>query len=369
MSMFFRNFFVLSSIFLILFSSCDNGNPPSVISIEPETGSRKALVTVLGADFDDLQYINFNDDIPADFNPSFGTDKALLFRVPANAVLGDNLIRIGTEHGETTVNFNVTLEAPAVTFFSPKNANEGETIYILGENFFEPPLIVLFHDSIPGNIIYHQEDSIVVEVPPGVERGRLKVKANGGDALSGEFFFSTTEILVNDFDGNGLRSETDKWLFYGNIDQNGQSAVQDEDPTTLSGNYLKISGTDPGSIWIGGTESHANDPMVFQNFGIENDINNVFLEMDLNNNGREDTHLIIVLTERDGSINDFTEQIAVDWDGWQNVSILLNRFQDVDGATIDPAKIKNVKLHLYNEVGSNLPLEVNVDNLKFTQIN
>jgi len=361
--------FSLGLFSLMFLSSCQEDGPPTLDSYMPESGFENTLITVEGSNFENLVSINFNDGVQANFNPSFGSEAALLFRVPENAPLGENNIVITTETGEVSFPFRVTLEAPAISDFNPKSANEGETIYILGENFFEP-LMVLFEDDIMGNILYSDPDSIVVEVPAGVERGRIEVKANGGSSLTGEFFFSTTDVLVNDFDGNGVRSETDRWLFYGSINQTAADAVVDSDPESLDGtNFLKISGTDPGTIWIGGAESHSNDPMTFEVFDIASDINNTFVELDINNNGYDDTHLIIVLAERGGSPNDFTETIEVDWDGWEHVSIPLNRFKDVDGAFIDPEKIRTIKMHLYNELQSNQPLEVNVDNLKFVQIN
>jgi len=362
-----KSILLLSAVIFI--SACGkNVGDPSVITYSPITGPPGTLVTVEGMNFDDLTKLNFDDEVPADFNPSFGTPDVLLFRVPEDAPLGDNMIHIETEHGETFFPFKVTLEAPVVSDFYPKSANEGETVTILGTNFFEP-LEILFFDSIPGKILYHQPDSLVIEVPAGVERGRINVKANGGNSLTAELFFSTVDYLVNDFDGNGLRAETNKWLFYGNIEQNFTNAVHNSNPDPLDGNFLKVSGTDPGSIWIGGTESHSNDPNDFDVFPIASDINNTFVEMDINNNGAVATQLIIVLAERNGSTNDFTAEIDVDWEGWRTVSIPLSRFADIGGVTIDPSKIRTIKMHLYNGNNSSNKLEVNIDNLKFVQIN
>lgn len=347
--------------------SCESGEAPSVASFKPDFGPEETLITVEGANFDELIAINFDNDVAADFNPSFGTSEALLFRVPPNAPLGENQVKIITENGETSFSFRVTLQAPSVFDFYPKSANQGSEVTILGKNFFEP-LEILFFDSIPGNVIYNQPDSIVVEVPAGVEKGRIKVKANGGSSITPELFFSTDDVLVNNFDGAGIRSETGKWLFYGGIDQNAMTAVTAMSPEPIDGNFLKISGFDTGAIWVGGTESHSNDPMVFDVFDISSDVNDTFVEMELNSNGKDDTHLIIVLAERGGSPNDFTETIAIDWDGWKKISIPLNRFADIDGATPNPQKIRTIKMHLFNELGSSQKMEANIDNVKFVQI-
>jgi len=255
--------------------------------------------------------------------------------VPLDAPLGDNDIVIRTEHGETTVPFRVTLEAPQISDFNPKSGKEGQSIYITGENFFEP-LEVLFFDSIPGNILFHSPDSLVVEVPENVERGRITVVANGGESLTKENFFTVTDV---------------------------SSAILPAGPTD---SYLQLSGTDPGSIWVGGTESYQSGT---ENFGITSDLNNASIRMDLSSNGRDHTHLIIIVKEVEGSFNDFQITVPVDWDGWQEIDIPLNRFKDLNGSPPDPTKINLVKLHLYNELGSNQLLEVNVDNLKFIQVN
>jgi len=165
-----------------------------------------------------------------------------------------------------------------------------------------------------------------------------------------------------------VRSETDKWLFYGGIDQNASNATDNVSPEPIDGNFLKLSGVDQGAIWVGGAESHSSDVAEFNAFDISSDVNNTFLELDVNSNGQDDTHLILILAERDGSPNDFTETIAINGTGWNKLSIPLNRFADINGATPDPQKIRTIKMHLYNELNSNQRMEVNIDNLKFIQI-
>jgi len=352
---------------VILIPSCSEPGPPEVATFKPDFGPAETLITVEGTNFDDLISLNFNNDVPADYNPSFGTNTALLFRVPPNAPLGDNMITLTTPSGSTSFPFRVTLKAPSVFDFSPKSANQGEIVSITGKNFFEP-LEVLFFDSIPGEIIFAEPDSIAVKVPAGVQRGRLKVKANGGSAITPEFFFSTNEILVNDFDGNGVRAQTARWLFYGNLDQTALTAVVANSPEPTSGNFLKLSGSDTGGVWIGGTESHSNaQGDDFDVFEINSDINNTYVEFDMNSNGRSETHVIIVLAERNGSTNDFTQTIAVDWDGWKTINIPLNRFADLNNALPNPQKLRTIKFHLFNQANSSFPLEINLDNLKFIE--
>jgi hypothetical protein len=356
------------SIVSLLFFSCSKQNPPAVLEFEPLFGPEGTLIKVKGSGFNDLLAINFNDGVRADFNPSYGKENALLFRVPEFAPLGDNKILIATEYGETTINFKVTLEAPEIKDFKPKSSQEGQIVTIYGKNFFEP-VTVLFADSIAGKIVSLTPDSLKVEVPPNVIKGKIKVKANGGPALTSEVFFTTSEILVNDFDGNGVRADTKKWLFYGSIDQNANNAVQGTLPAPISKNYLKITGKDPGTVWIGGTESYSNDVDVFPAFKIKSKLDDTFVEFDIHNNGIKETFLIIVLDERNGSQNDFSYTLKVDQTGWRKERIPLNRFKDDTGLTLNPQKIKTIKMHLINQGKSSKRLEANIDNIKFIQIN
>jgi len=139
----------LLSFGTLIFTSCNQSDAPDVISFSPESGPAETLITVEGSNFVDLEAIYFDELVHANFNPSFGKEDALLFRVPPDAVVGDNMINIISEHGMTSFPFKVTLDAPSVFNFNPKSANEGDQVSITGKNFFEP-LEVLFFDSIPG---------------------------------------------------------------------------------------------------------------------------------------------------------------------------------------------------------------------------
>ncbi len=361
-------------IFLAVFSSlvwcsCNKYEAPSILTISPVKGPVETLITIEGSHFEDIISLNFNDGVPANFNPSYGSENAVLFRVPLNAPIGDNIITIETKGGTVMADFKVTLDAPKLTSFFPASGEVGGTVTFLGENFFEP-IEVLFFDSIAAPILFLSPDSMVVEIPEGVEKGFIKIKANGGDISTNVQFFTVTDILVNNFDGAGIRSETSNWLFYGSILQSSAStAVRSSNPAPIDNNFLKLSGVDPGSIWIGGTESHAWDINEFSVFPIESDLTNTFLEMELNNNGREDSHIVLILTERDGSLNDFTYNQDISQEGWNRISIPLSRFEDVNGLQINPQIIRNLKIHLVNNNMSATAIEANIDNIKFVQVN
>lgn len=351
----------------VFFSSCEKVPAPSLISIDPIFGPPETLVTFEGENMGGIISLKFSDQV-VNFNTAYNSENALLFRIPSNIPLGDHVVTIETEGGELMTNFRVTKEPPEIFSISPESASIGEEITIYGEHFFDP-VDLWFFDSIKAEITMLTEDSMKVIVPQGAAKGFLSMWANGGHTYSPVRFFSTNRILVNDFDGNGLRSETENWKFDGFVDQNSSSLVHNSNPDPYDGNFIKLTGYDDLGIgWIGGVGNNSQDIAAFNNFPITADVNNTLLEMEINSNGSEVTHIILVLLERDGSTFDFTHTFKVDWEGWRTVSFPLSRFKDVNEIIIDPQKVKTVKVHLNNTDNSNALLEANVDNIRFVEI-
>ena len=362
-----NTFTILFFLSLCMFS-CKETPAPTIESVEPTFGPAETLAVFKGMNLEDIETFSFSGQV-VNFNTAYNSDNALLFRIPTNVPLGDHEVVITTAGGSASTNFRVTLEPPEIFDVTPEFASVGDKVTITGKNFFDP-VTVYFHDSIQANVILLSPDSIEVEVPAGIEKGRIVVWANGGRTLSPRNFFSVNSILVNDFDGNGLRSETSNWLLTGFVDQsNINDAIQNTNPDPINNNFLKLTGKDDLAIsWVGGVENNSNDVTVFDNFGITTSAQNTLFEMDIHNNGKNNTHIILILLERDGSPNDFTHTIAVDWTGWERVSFPLIRFEDLDGFLIDPAKVKTLKIHLIDETNSGSELEVNVDNIEFLEI-
>jgi len=183
--------FYLTVLSAIIGTSCNKYEAPSITTISPIKGPVETLIVIEGANFEDIISLNFNDGVAANFNPSYGSETGVLLRVPLDAPIGDNVITIETKGGTVTADFKVTLDAPELTSFYPVSGEVGGTVTFLGENFFEP-IEVLFFDSIAGDILFLSPDSMVVEIPEGVEKGFLTIKANGGDISTNIQFFSVT---------------------------------------------------------------------------------------------------------------------------------------------------------------------------------
>lgn len=362
------NIVLVYALLLVFISACEKPERPGGLTADPVFGPAGTLVTFEGDNLDNIFEVRFSDQV-VNFNTAYNSDNALLFRIPENLPLGDHIVSIETEGGTATTEFRVTLEAPEIFRFAPESADVGQEVTIYGENFFDP-VEVYFFDSIQAEILTLTSDSVKVLVPSGVEKGALTVVANGGLARSPVHFFSTNTILINDFDGNGLRSETINWIFVGVVDQNSSTAIQNSNPNPIDENFLKLTGDDELNIgWIGGCENHSWDVADFENYGITTSNNNTLFEMDVNTNGKPNTHILIIFLERDGSSNDFVHQIALsDEAEWERISVPLNRFKDLNEVLVDPAKIRTVKIHLIDVDDVNSTLEVNIDNMQFIEI-
>jgi hypothetical protein len=354
---------------LLLITCRKKPDAPTITSIMPVVGPAKTLVTIEGTNLADITQITFSGQV-INFNNAYNSDVALLLRIPENVPVGEHDVLITTEGGTVMTRFNVTLDPPQVYRVAPETAQVGETVTIYGTNFF-PPLEVFFFDSVQAQIVSTTADSIIkVIVPSGVTKGKITVVSNGQDTLSPIPFFTQSPILVNDFDGNGLRAQTNKWIFVGAVDQTAANAVQNTSPAPISNNFLKLSGKDAQNItWIGGAQSNFGFPGdTFTTYGITSTPENTLLEMDINNNGKTKTHALFILLEKDGSFNDFTYKTPISETGWKRLSIPLSRFKDLNGVGVDPTKVKVLKIHLVDEENSNVTLEVNVDNIQFLQI-
>ncbi len=363
-----RQIFVFCAVCL-LFMGCEDTPPPPVIdSVDPTFGPAETLVTFEGTNLANIKEVTFSGQV-VNFNTAYNSDNALLMRIPTNVPLGEHEVVLTTPGGSVSTNFRVALDPPEIFGIDPPVASSGDVVSIYGKNFFEP-LEVYFFDSIQASILVSSPDSLMVQVPEGIEKGRVTVVANGGVALSPVDFFSVNEILVNDFDGNGMRAQTNQWIFVGEIDQNALNAVHSSNPDPINDNFLKLSGQDNLDIsWIGGVQSNFGFPGdEFETFGITTGPGNTLLEMDINSNGHNATHIILILLENGGSPNDFTHQLKVEHDGWDRLSVPLNRFKDINDIIVDPSKVRTLKIHLIDEEDSNTQLEINVDNISFVEI-
>lgn len=138
--------FTIMTVVGVLFSSCDGDDEtlnPKAGEITPTQGAANELLTLTGSDLSDIRTIVFEaGNVQADFNPNFNTDKAILFRVPTDAVPGEQNVIMTNKKGATfTVPFNV-LGFANITKVSNYNFSEGTEITLTGKNLDDVTQVV-----------------------------------------------------------------------------------------------------------------------------------------------------------------------------------------------------------------------------------
>lgn len=162
------NFLVFTLIAGVLFSSCkEESTPnPSVGEITPARGASNTLLTLTGADLRNVRTIVFEKgNVKAEFNPNFNTDEAILFRVPTNAVPGEQNIVLTNQNGtEFKVPFNV-LGFAAITDVSDYNFSKDSQITLTGKNLDDVSKVVFSGTTTDVAIVSKTATSLTLKFP------------------------------------------------------------------------------------------------------------------------------------------------------------------------------------------------------------
>lgn len=144
----------------------DESMSPSVKEVSPTQGASNELLTITGTDLSNTQTIHFEKgNVKADFNPNFNTDKAILFRVPADAIPGNqNIILTNMDGSETTVPFNV-LGFANITSVSNYNFSADEDLVLTGKNLDDVTSVVFTGTTTELTIVAKTATSLTVTFP------------------------------------------------------------------------------------------------------------------------------------------------------------------------------------------------------------
>ncbi len=97
------------------------------------------LIVIQGNNFSGLKAVYFNDT-SAYFNPSYATSNNIIVNIPSTAQTAatrpdvPSVIRVVTDHGETSYSFQLYLPPPAITSLTFDNS--GTVVYIKGVSYF-----------------------------------------------------------------------------------------------------------------------------------------------------------------------------------------------------------------------------------------
>lgn len=133
------------------------------------------LIVIEGNNFNGLQAVYF-DDTSAYFNPSYVTSTNIIITIPSTAQTSatnpnvKDIIRIVTDHGETSYAFSLYLPPPQI--YSLSFDNSGSVVYINGTNF-EGLKKITFPinggtDTALSYEVSKDYKQITAEIPPGI---------------------------------------------------------------------------------------------------------------------------------------------------------------------------------------------------------
>ncbi len=177
----------------VLFLSCDEDDSlsPKVSEITPSKAAANQLLTLKGSDLANVLTIVFETgNAKAAFNSNFNTNDVLLFRVPADAIPGEQNIIITNKNGtQYTVPFNV-LGFANITDVSNYNFSEGTEITLTGKNLADVSKVVFKKDpATEVEIVSSTATTLTLKFPStSLTESELIITNDAGDATTTQSF-------------------------------------------------------------------------------------------------------------------------------------------------------------------------------------
>ncbi|PSR56515.1 hypothetical protein AHMF7605_24975 [Adhaeribacter arboris] len=161
--------------------------PPVIKEFNPDKGKAGIIVTLKGDNFAEdanRNSVQFNGT-SAEVIQASATQ--LRVKVPVNAPSGKILVQTSGGIATTLTSFTF-IPAPIIYSFSPASGNAGTTVILTGTHFNADGQTdtVLFNNQ-PAKILKISATELIVQVPKGVQSGRITVAGAGGKATSNEF--------------------------------------------------------------------------------------------------------------------------------------------------------------------------------------
>ncbi len=244
---------------------------PKVDMIDPGRGASNEVLTVTGDGIGGVTSIMFDkDSIPASFNPNFNTDHALIFRIPTDAVPGEQNIVFKNGIGiEFKVAFNV-LGLPTITDVSNYNFNAGTDITLTGKNLSDVSKVVLRGQTEELQIVSKTSTALTVRMPAtALTQTKLDITNEAGTITTTQEFVSLDNaflIFTDDYHNGFVSGSWGPTEISTTFSKSGTSSFK---TTYVKGNWSAngFANWDPGvpysadykflSFWVkGGVETH-----------------------------------------------------------------------------------------------------------------
>ena len=177
---------ILAGLCLAAASGCagkTHYNVPSVLSFQPTQGPAGTSVTITGADFTGIDWVDFGDGPSVLYQVNSGSQ--ITATVPENATSGpivvENQAGIGTSVDNiTTPQFQTFLVTPVVTGIAPTSAQVGDSVTITGSGFFGTTGVSIGSDVTGSTTFtYNDQNQLTVKVGANAVTGPVVVTASG----------------------------------------------------------------------------------------------------------------------------------------------------------------------------------------------
>lgn len=148
-------------------ANIDGPGSMTVSSISNSSGSGGSVIFLQGSGLGSVRSIIFsNDSVPASFNPTFNSDKAVIFRVPDTALGGLQNIILTNSTGKQVVVPYTVIAKPTVTTAYPVDFQAGSTITLTGSNFEDVDSVYAQGDSTHlATIVSKDHHNLVLTMP------------------------------------------------------------------------------------------------------------------------------------------------------------------------------------------------------------
>lgn len=171
---------------------------PEVESISPAEGEANALVTLQGSGLGNIVSVVFETDaVSAMINPTLNTGNVFMFRVPLDAVPGDQNIVLENGAG---VSFSVpffVIGYPTITAVSNYNFSEGDSITLTGKNLSDVSRVTFTDTDTELTIKHTSATEVTVSFPSTtLKQSTLTVENASGARITSEVFVNREQAFV-----------------------------------------------------------------------------------------------------------------------------------------------------------------------------
>ncbi len=182
---------------------------PRANALEKAEGSAGDVITVTGDNLAGIRTILFEkDSVSAPFNPVLNNDRAVVFRVPDNAVGGEqNVILTNSLNKQITVTYRV-IALPTVTEVSNYNfVPNGPALTLKGNNLGDVTSVTLEGTSAAAVIVSQSKSELVITMPETtVNSAKLVITNSTGPITTNQVFVNMNnafKIFTDDYE-NGF---------------------------------------------------------------------------------------------------------------------------------------------------------------------